>query len=169
MPTFAATPTARFAGACAAVRRPQEIASFSYDEARTFRADASALRYYYPARVGADLSRGFERFEKLDDSADEHLDGLLRTLMLHEQEAGARVEADVVTWRGMMTKVRQIGRERSLPALAFSLLDFFFPLFRPVFYPFFPYRNCSPFFFLLISCARAEERGREERERGRKT
>ena len=42
---------------------------------------------------------------KLDDSADGHLDALLKTVMAYEQEQGKKSDANVVTWRGMMTKV----------------------------------------------------------------
>ena len=55
--------------------------------------------------LGADLSRGFDTFEKLDDTADNHLDSLLKTIMAHEEESGKRVDAEIITWRGMMTKV----------------------------------------------------------------
>lgn len=53
-----------------------------------------------------DLSNGFKTFDKQDDSKDEHLDSLLKTIMAHEQEVGQRIDANLVTWRGMMTKVR---------------------------------------------------------------
>lgn len=56
--------------------------------------------------LGADLSKGFNSFQKLDDSGDEHLDSLLKTIMAHEKETGKKIDANVVTWRGMMTKVR---------------------------------------------------------------
>ena len=53
------------------------------------------------------LSAGFAEFRQLDDSGDDHLDSLLRTLMESEMESptGERFEVDFVTWRGMMTKV----------------------------------------------------------------
>ena len=63
------------------------------------------MKWYYPPRLGADLSRGFETFQKHDDSQDEHLDSLLKTIMTHEQEKWQKIDANVVTWRGMMTKV----------------------------------------------------------------
>ncbi|TVY64266.1 Decapping nuclease RAI1 [Lachnellula suecica] len=85
-------------------RRGQEIACFSYDDQHKFRLDDSSIRYYYPPTLGADLSKGFDTFEKLDDTADDHLDSLLKTIMALEQKEGKRVEADVITWRGMMTK-----------------------------------------------------------------
>lgn len=39
-----------------------------------------------------------------DDASDEHLDGLLETLIAAEKREGKKIEADFVTWRGMMTK-----------------------------------------------------------------
>jgi RAT1-interacting protein len=67
--------------------------------------DDSSIRYYYPPTLGADLSRGFETFQKLDDTADDHLDSLLKTVIDHEQKMGQRTDAGIITWRGMMTKV----------------------------------------------------------------
>jgi len=55
--------------------------------------------------LGADLSKGFDTFDQLDDTADDHLDSLLKTIMALEQKEGKPVEADMITWRGMMTKV----------------------------------------------------------------
>lgn len=55
--------------------------------------------------MGADLSKGFDKFQKCDDSRDEHLDSLLRAIMAHEQQTGTKIDANFVTWRGMMTKV----------------------------------------------------------------
>ena len=67
--------------------------------------DDSSIRFYYPPNLGADLSKGFDTFEKMDDTADDHLDSLLKTIIAHEQKTGSRVEAGIITWRGMMTKV----------------------------------------------------------------
>ncbi|KAH0538741.1 hypothetical protein FGG08_004693 [Glutinoglossum americanum] len=86
MDNFEIHPVERFAGSSAAIRRPKEIACFSYDGQHKFRLDESSLRYYYPPRIGADLSKGFDTFEKLDDTADDHLDSLLATVMALEKE-----------------------------------------------------------------------------------
>lgn len=64
------------------------------------------MQWYYPPTLGADLSKGFDRFDKHDNSKDEHIDSLLKTIMAHEEEEGKKIDAHVVTWRGMMTKVR---------------------------------------------------------------
>jgi len=53
----------------------------------------------------ADLNRGFDTFQGLDDTNDDHLDGLVDTIAALEKEKGTKVEADIITWRGMMTKV----------------------------------------------------------------
>ncbi|EGP84904.1 uncharacterized protein MYCGRDRAFT_100890 [Zymoseptoria tritici IPO323] len=59
-----------------------------------------------PHDRGPDLSQGFEHFEKYDEGKeDSHLDALLETLRCKEEREGERVEVDVVTWRGMMTKI----------------------------------------------------------------
>lgn len=102
---FNIQPIGRFSGDSQAVKRPKEIACFSYDEKHEFHLGDSSLKYYYPAEVGADLSAGFETFDKHDDSGDEHLDSLLRTIAAHEQQEGKKIDAQVVTWRGMMTKI----------------------------------------------------------------
>ncbi|KAF5133310.1 Decapping nuclease RAI1 [Metarhizium anisopliae] len=102
--TFSIQPIGRFTGQSHPVKRPKEFACFSYDENHEFRLDDSSMKYYYTPQLGADLSKGFEKFQKLDDSGDEHLDSLLKTILAHERETGKKIDANVVTWRGMMTK-----------------------------------------------------------------
>ncbi|EPE34132.1 Protein RAI1 [Glarea lozoyensis ATCC 20868] len=115
--SFDIQPIGRFVGQSAAIKRPREIACFSYDDKHTFRLDDSSIRYYYPPTIGADLSKGFDTFEKMDDTADDHLDSLLKTIMAHEEKTGERVEADFITWRGMMTKfMAAIFSDRDRPA-----------------------------------------------------
>ncbi|KAL8340508.1 hypothetical protein RB601_006555 [Gaeumannomyces tritici] len=103
---FAVHPIARFAGESQPVRRPKEFACFSYDPNHEFRLDGSSMKWYYPPRLGADLSGGFGTFDKLDDAAtDEHIESLLKTIMAHEQSTGQKIDAQIVTWRGIMTKL----------------------------------------------------------------
>lgn len=98
----------------------QEIACFSYDDKHEFHLGESSLKWYYPPELGTDLSEGFETFDKHDDSGDEHLDSLLKTIIAHEQEQGKKIDAQVVTWRGMMTKVRTLYRIHPLALLTTS-------------------------------------------------
>lgn len=84
----------------------QEFTCFSYDDNHAYRPDDSSLRWYYhhPIDIGANLSSGFETFDKHDDSRADHLVSLLKSLVEYEKRNG-RVDVGVVTWRGMMTKV----------------------------------------------------------------
>ena len=115
MGNFEIPPVCRFAGSSAAIRRPkvrgmscisctwlkesQEIAYFSYDDDHVFHLDERSLRYYHPPNLGADLSQGFDTFQQLDDTADDHLDSLLKTIMDLEQRSGTKCAAEIVTWR----------------------------------------------------------------------
>ena len=63
------------------------------------------MKWYYPPRLGADLSKGFETFDKHDDSKAEHLVSLLKAVVGHEQETNTPIDANIVTWRGILTKV----------------------------------------------------------------
>lgn len=63
------------------------------------------MRYYYPPSIGANLSDGFETFRSLDTTKDDHLDGLLKAIMHFEKQTGKRCQPDVVSWRGMITKI----------------------------------------------------------------
>lgn len=83
---------------------PKEIAHFSYDENRQFKLDDSSLRYYYPPQLGANLSDGFETFRKWEER-DEHLDGLLKTILELEKKDGQIQKVDIMTWRGIMTRI----------------------------------------------------------------
>ncbi|KAL5615541.1 hypothetical protein BROUX41_005585 [Berkeleyomyces rouxiae] len=103
--SFAVHPVTRFAGASKSVRRPREFTCFSYDDNHEFHHDDSGIRWYYPAEVGADLSAGFKSFIKHDGSEDEHLISLLKAIKGHEEQTGQKIDAEFVTWRGMMTKI----------------------------------------------------------------
>ncbi|KAK0754566.1 RAI1 like PD-XK nuclease-domain-containing protein [Schizothecium vesticola] len=105
---FPIQPIQRFGGQSEAVKRPKEFAYFSYDEDHQFRLDDSSLKWYYPPALGVDLSSGFEDFKSHSDSVDEHLDSLLKTIANHEKETGKPIDAQVVTWRGMMTKIMTV-------------------------------------------------------------
>ncbi|KAK6432922.1 decapping endonuclease targeting mRNA [Oleoguttula sp. CCFEE 5521] len=117
MATFVIHPLDRFVVAKTAIKRPREIAYFSYDDEHTLHPlSDKSLSYYYPpfVDVPADggqqrprisLSNGFDAFQKHDDSVDEHLVALLDTLASYEEREGHVVKADLITWRGMMTKI----------------------------------------------------------------
>lgn len=93
----------------ATVRQPREWTSFSIDESETTRLDDSSLKYYYfpdsELDKNIDLSQGFRQFKQKDESYSRHLDPMLRAITAKERALGKRAVADIVTWRGIMTKL----------------------------------------------------------------
>ncbi|KAK1760492.1 RAI1 like PD-XK nuclease-domain-containing protein [Echria macrotheca] len=103
---FPIQPINRFAGQSEPVKRPKEFTCYSYDAKGQYRPDDSSIRWYYEPRfLPVDLSKGFDKFVPHDASVDRHLDDLLKTIVRHEKETGKRIDANIVTWRGMMTKI----------------------------------------------------------------
>ncbi len=111
-------------------QQPAPLCSFSFDEARQQWQDDRCKRCYRgpppynnrhpqqnraPPVFGADLNYGLERFVRRDEDVPEHLDALVAALQ-HRTEAAVseterdeldveRRKADVVTWRGIITKI----------------------------------------------------------------
>lgn len=104
---FPIQPLDRFKGASASIKRPREVAHFSFDDNHEYVYDESGLNYYVPPPMGADLKEGFDTFRHHEDKEDAHLDAMFRALIDTEKNKGssARVEVEFMTWRGMMTKV----------------------------------------------------------------
>jgi RAT1-interacting protein len=104
---FHLQPLDRFKGASASIKRPREVAHFSFDDNHQYVYDESGINYYVPPPMGADLKDGFQTFRHHEDKVDAHLDAMLKALIDTERKDGeaARAKADFVTWRGMMTKV----------------------------------------------------------------
>lgn len=105
---FHVQPLHRFKGASASIKRPREVAHFSFDDDHKYVHDDSGISHFVPPPIGADLKEGFETFRHYEDKEDAHLDAMLKALVDTEKRGGekAQAKADFVTWRGMMTKVR---------------------------------------------------------------
>lgn len=104
---FHIQPLQRFKGASATIKRPREVAHFSFDDDHQYRYDESSINYYVPPPMNTDLKEGFDTFNHYEDKEDTHLNALLKALVDKEKTEGtqARAKADFVTWRGMMTRV----------------------------------------------------------------
>ncbi|KAJ4353939.1 decapping endonuclease targeting mRNA [Didymosphaeria variabile] len=102
---FPIQPLNQFRGASASIKRPQEVAHFSYDDDHQYKEDESSVNYYCTPQMGADLKEGFGTFRHYEDKTDPHLDSLLCALASRERITGSQEQADFVTWRGMMTKI----------------------------------------------------------------
>lgn len=129
---FSIHPLSRFESGQTAIRRPKQILEFCFDgDHKLLPLSDECLRYYYPPVFDApwvsqgtqsriNLSTGFDNWIKADESIDWHLDGLLQTIQAHEEALLAqgkpvnevRVNADVVAWRGILTKVRLSEQQR---------------------------------------------------------
>lgn len=91
------------------LQQPEQITSFSYDERRQLHHDDRSRTHFHYPPPGVDLNRGFDSYVRRDETKDEHLDSLLWSLMdladRYPEADRARQRADVITWRGMMTKL----------------------------------------------------------------
>ncbi|ODV58385.1 DXO/RAI1 family decapping nuclease [Ascoidea rubescens DSM 1968] len=97
------------------VKQPKEIASFSRNIKQEYENNDSCLSYYYfpdqevekPANV--DLSHGFQKFKKMDETKDGDLDGLLKAIIAYEKKYNAVIpKIDIITFRGLMRKILTI-------------------------------------------------------------
>ncbi|XP_019957361.2 decapping and exoribonuclease protein [Paralichthys olivaceus] len=97
-------------------KQPVEVGCFSLDAERRFFNDDRQMRYYEgPERSpNFDLRDGYkDRFIKRDDSVKEKLDHILRWIIANKTKcipsattASSRaLDADIVTWRGHLTKL----------------------------------------------------------------
>ena len=92
-------------------QQPSQLLSFSYTPSRELEFTNSALRYYVPPPIGADLRYGYERWIKRREEKG-RLDGLLQAAARYRtamNTSGASGDAwlrdmSVMSWRGVITK-----------------------------------------------------------------
>jgi len=93
----------------AKLQQPEQIASFSYDENRRLYHDDRAKKFFKLPPAAANLNHGYDQYVQRDESKNEHLDSLLFALMKTGEKGSAadmvRRRADIITWRGMATKL----------------------------------------------------------------
>ena len=89
-------------GESVAFQYPSQLIAFSYTPDRVLEFNNSALRYYVDPPRNADLSYAYDKWIKRPEERG-RLDGLL-TALLREEATLDRKKADVVSWRGVMTK-----------------------------------------------------------------
>ncbi|KAI7868172.1 hypothetical protein BDF14DRAFT_1725080 [Spinellus fusiger] len=104
--TFPVYPPRSYTGRPPNYRQPVEINSYSIDHQRQVWFDNRELKYFYPPN-GKDLFSGYDAFVQRDESLKEHLDTLLDALTDAQQksEDPNLTRVDIVTWRGIMTKI----------------------------------------------------------------
>lgn len=91
-----------------ALKQPKELCSYSRTLEGDYVNDDSSLNYYFlpdtDVSTEIDLSGGFKKFMKHDDSKDGDFDGLLGAIQKYESKTNSKVKADIITWRGILTK-----------------------------------------------------------------
>lgn len=96
-------------GETTSLRKPKEIASFSRTFDGEYVNDDSSLGYYFlpdsDIDTNIDLGSGFKKFKKFDEQRDGEFDGLLGAIKAYEEKNDTKVTADIITWRGIMTKL----------------------------------------------------------------
>ncbi|ORY92994.1 RAI1 like PD-XK nuclease-domain-containing protein [Syncephalastrum racemosum] len=97
-----------YQGHCPAYKQPIELHSYSIDEKRHVWFDNRELKEYHEPRIDSrtpNLSSGYDKFVQRDESIPEHLDTLLDALTDCRNTKSVDTKADIVTWRGIMTKL----------------------------------------------------------------
>ncbi|KAG1446202.1 hypothetical protein G6F56_009650 [Rhizopus delemar] len=100
--TFSVKHNEHYAGSFPVYKQPQELTCYSIDHQRHVHFDNSEMKYYYPPS-GKDLNFGYDKFIQRDESVAEHIDTLLDALT--EMNNTSTASVDIVTWRGIMTKL----------------------------------------------------------------
>ncbi|XP_033827615.1 decapping and exoribonuclease protein [Periophthalmus magnuspinnatus] len=95
-------------------KQPIEVGCFSLDSERRFFNDKRQLRFYTDPGLNPsfDLRDGFkDRYVKRDENVKEKLDHILRWIISNKAKVTSKdisnhaLDADVVTWRGHLTKL----------------------------------------------------------------
>lgn len=85
-----------------AMQYPYQLTTFSYSSSRKLEFSNAAMRYYVEPPLGADLSYEYDAWIKRPEERG-RLDGLLEAC-LRKEVRPERARANVVSWRGVMTK-----------------------------------------------------------------
>ncbi len=95
--------------ATTSLRQPKELLSFSRTFDGEYVNDDSTLSYYFlpdsDIDTNIDLGAGFKKFKKFDEERDGEFVGLLAAIKNYEEKNDTKVKADIITWRGIMTKL----------------------------------------------------------------
>ncbi|EGV60564.1 decapping endonuclease targeting mRNA [Yamadazyma tenuis] len=94
----------------ASLKKPKELTTYRRDLNGNYIHDDEGHSYFYfpdsYVERGFDMAAGFSKFNKIPEAknlGDFH--AILAALVKHEQSVGARVECDVIAFRGIMTKL----------------------------------------------------------------
>jgi hypothetical protein len=105
---------------CPSYTRPKEVGTYSLDEHRGFRCGTHGLGTYRRPPLPADLLEGYPlQYIQRDRQKLEYIDHICQFLLSAQQQqepaAEAALQADVVCFRGLLTKVMHCAHARREP------------------------------------------------------
>ncbi|CEP09637.1 hypothetical protein [Parasitella parasitica] len=140
LPSFRLEANECYQGSFPVYKQPQEITSYSIDHERRVWFDNREMvgytshyvahkhprsfnhkrrqKYYYPPTgMKKDLNIGYDKMIQRDESIPEHIDTLLDALTdaNAKQPSDNQITADIITWRGIMTKIMCTPYSRNEP------------------------------------------------------
>lgn len=92
------------------IKQPKEITTYHRDADGRYLYDADVNNYYYfpdsYIENGHDLKAGMAEFKKIPEAENVgDFKTILNAILEHEKRGGTPVEADIITFRGIMTKL----------------------------------------------------------------
>ncbi|KAH3684299.1 hypothetical protein WICPIJ_004739 [Wickerhamomyces pijperi] len=95
--------------ATTSLKQPKEITSYSRTFDGDFVNDDSCLSYFYlpdsDVDTCIDLGAGFKNFKEVDEDLNSSFKGFLQSIQHHEEVNNSKIKADIITFRGNMTKL----------------------------------------------------------------
>ncbi|KAL1575567.1 protein RAI1 [Candida albicans P57072] len=95
-----------------ALKQPRELFSYARDIDGKYVYDdpENSLSYYYlpdsTIDTGIDLQGGYSKFKKIPDEQNlADFNSLLKAIIKHETSEGKKISSDIITFRGIMTKI----------------------------------------------------------------
>lgn len=114
-----------------ALKQPKELFSYSRNgegewnvDEKTAKSEALSYFYFPDAYIDRrfDLAGGHKTFQKIPDEQNVGDFALyLKAIQNHEQETGKKVKADIITFRGIMTKLLTLPYNMNLPIQLYAI------------------------------------------------
>lgn len=99
------------------IKQPKELATYERDIDGNYVYESTNHSYYYfpdsYVDKAFDLTGGIAKFKKIPE--DQNLGDfktILTSLVKHEQQAGSKVDCDIITFRGIITKIMTLPIEK---------------------------------------------------------
>lgn len=113
--------------ATTSLKQPKEITSYSRTFDGEFVNDDSCLSYFFlpdsDIDTCVDLGAGFKNFKEVDEEVNGTFKGFLNSIQHYEETHHSKIKADIITFRGNMTKLLTLPYNTQDP-LYFNLVYF---------------------------------------------